>query len=484
MTDKPVGHSSETAPGTDPGAELPASNIDDIARGWVLPTHDEIAVDWESAEIVLDANVLLNLYRYSAKARVELLSLLERIADRLWAPHQVIDEFFRGRMSVRVLDETAEEKLSAAVDQASALLTERVNKMNAELGRRNEPPPHEDRIRDALDDLREAFSAAERERSEFLGSHRDDDVLTEVCRLFRDRVGPTPSPQEREKLLAQGRERYERKIPPGHEDDKKDSNAKYGDWFIWRQILDHATVCRRPIIFVTDDGKRDWVWDVHGRKFGARPELIREIYAEAGVGFLLYPSGQFITEVRDRILEDATALSDSTVEEARDLASSSVAPMPSSAFIDSPNSIRLSDVTTGFAGMTGGTPVWNTMPYVLVPSAGVPSAGMTISPAALSGLALRPSGEAAVMLGRAVLTLANPGTAPVAVRVRTPDREAYEVERWAQDGQSILTATFPDDFAESRPARPGKYAVQWLSISPDGARREIATASFSLPAAG
>ncbi|WP_449349178.1 PIN-like domain-containing protein [Streptomyces shaanxiensis] len=47
-----------------------------------------------------DANVLLNLYRYTEQARTDLLGALGALGDRLWVPHQVVDEFWRNRESV------------------------------------------------------------------------------------------------------------------------------------------------------------------------------------------------------------------------------------------------------------------------------------------------------------------------------------------------------------------------------------------------
>ena len=39
---------------------------------------------------MIDANVLLNLYRYNESPRDDLLEVLQKVGDRLWVPHQVI----------------------------------------------------------------------------------------------------------------------------------------------------------------------------------------------------------------------------------------------------------------------------------------------------------------------------------------------------------------------------------------------------------
>ncbi|MFD4759474.1 PIN-like domain-containing protein [Streptomyces sp. NPDC058439] len=47
--------------------------------------------------VVLDTNVLLNLYRSNARTRQDTLAVLTRLRDRLWVPHQVLTEFWRNR---------------------------------------------------------------------------------------------------------------------------------------------------------------------------------------------------------------------------------------------------------------------------------------------------------------------------------------------------------------------------------------------------
>src|ERR1700679_2272154 len=68
--------------------------------GYFRPSEAEFAAMWESAHFVLDANVLLNIYRYSAPTRSKILDLVESIRDRVWIPHQFAEEFIRNRASV------------------------------------------------------------------------------------------------------------------------------------------------------------------------------------------------------------------------------------------------------------------------------------------------------------------------------------------------------------------------------------------------
>ena len=55
-----------------------------------------------------------------------------------------------------------------------------------------------------------------------------------------------------------------------------DPLRKFGDFFLWKELLEHGKEQKRPIIFVTDDKKEDWWLKVKGRTLGPRPELIAE----------------------------------------------------------------------------------------------------------------------------------------------------------------------------------------------------------------
>jgi len=66
------------------------------------PSKAEFAELWKTAIFVVDANFLLDLYRYSEKTSHDLLETLEKVAEenRLWIPHQVAFEFHENRLKV------------------------------------------------------------------------------------------------------------------------------------------------------------------------------------------------------------------------------------------------------------------------------------------------------------------------------------------------------------------------------------------------
>jgi hypothetical protein len=60
---------------------------------------------------------------------------------------------------------------------------------------------------------------------------------------------------------------------------------------------------KRPIIFISDDAKEDWLWIHRGRKLGPRPELIEEFQVGSDQDFHIYEFGQFLRFAAERFPE-------------------------------------------------------------------------------------------------------------------------------------------------------------------------------------
>ncbi len=93
----------------------------DDFRGYRVPTDADLTGSLRTATVVVDANVLLNLYRYNEATRDDLLGVLRHLGDRLWVPHQVVREFWRNRLGVLASRGTgSEQALTAFTKQQRA----------------------------------------------------------------------------------------------------------------------------------------------------------------------------------------------------------------------------------------------------------------------------------------------------------------------------------------------------------------------------
>lgn len=282
--------------------------------GYYRPTEDELSKMWENSLFVLDANVLLNLYRYSPETREELLDILEEISDRLWVPHQAALEYHRNRLGVI-------EQQAAAYDSVQRLLGDSRKKLENDLrsliGKGRHPFVDADRL---LERITIVFTGIEEEMKGLSQEHPDlideDPIRDTITALLEGKIG-SPCPSERiGEIYKAGKTRYESKIPPGYRDAAKGNTKQYSDLVLWFQIIDQAKAAKRPIILVTDDRKDDWWLRFKGQIIGPRPKLVNEIVSEARVSFYMYSADPFMEHAREYLKRQ---ISQQAIEEVREV---------------------------------------------------------------------------------------------------------------------------------------------------------------------
>lgn len=258
--------------------------------GWYTKSPEQLKALWNAALIVPDTNILLHLLRHSAEVRSQLMDVFERKEASLWIPYQVGIEFQRRRLDVQ-------QHALDAYDRLGTDLTKFVNQAKDGINQyRAHPVIDIERELSALDvfqgDFQQRIAAAKAQHSaeEFNAS------FAKVAELFAGKVGVKPSAERIAAIHKEGNDRYAKKIPPGFEDTKKaaEGGDKFGDLVIWMEMIEKAKADKRPIIFVTDDGKSDW-WHIHrGKKMGPHPALIEEFLATTGQEFHIYELLQFL----------------------------------------------------------------------------------------------------------------------------------------------------------------------------------------------
>ncbi|NMO57743.1 DUF4935 domain-containing protein [Actinoplanes sp. TBRC 11911] len=273
---------------------------------------DEIGSVLREGIIALDTNILLHLYRCGANARSQIFDVLEEVKVNLFMPAQVQAEFWRKR------DGVIREVITTS---SLAGLREAQKKALAEIRswrRRAMSTVEADELTRDLEQLfRRIFTSVSADDGSrginlkaALSSAHDDAILQRLLALFKSRVGQPYDPAAFETHKRRGLERFEKRIPPGYMDSWKHGQVEegLGDYLIWEQVIDYASVAGRDVLFVTDDEKEDW-WrlDISGEPIAARVELIQEMQARAGVKLHMLRRQEF--------LEIAGALLDVTVDE-------------------------------------------------------------------------------------------------------------------------------------------------------------------------
>ncbi|MGW0701752.1 PIN-like domain-containing protein [Streptomyces sp. NPDC002867] len=259
-----------------------------------------------SGMVVLDTNVLLNLYRSNERTRQDTLAVLTKLRDRLWVPHQVLTEFWRNReqKSVRHHHSTKAKETSAALDKARRSAQDAVERWMKDV-RLKEDEEVTQQIHDglgvltqSLDLLREVIDGqAERDALAGTAETHTDPVLTELEPLLRGCIGEPLPADEYDKAVQEAAKRADEEIPPGYEDFRnKPPEQAAGDYLLWVQLLKEAAQRDGDVLLVTGDVKKDW-WQPRDMDIQARPraELVVELREHAGSNLYMLTPAELLT---------------------------------------------------------------------------------------------------------------------------------------------------------------------------------------------
>jgi len=304
-----------------------------LFKGYYKPSEEEFGSLWANAVFVFDTNVLLNLYRYQSSTRDSLLTVIERLTDRVWIPYHVGLEFQRNRLTVIAEQHKRYTEVQNIVANSISGMQSQLE--NLQLKKRHSHI-NPDQLIENIEKVKSGFiSELKALEEKSISVTSDDEIREKIDSLFDGKVGSPPVGQEEiDELFKEADTRYKNAIPPGFEDSVKDEKSrgefayggitykrKYGDLIVWKQIIKQAeNESLKDVIFITDDNKSDWWWkiDSNGKKtIGVRPELTDELTREAGVErFYVYTTDNFLSYANEYLDAEVT---DETIEEVREV---------------------------------------------------------------------------------------------------------------------------------------------------------------------
>lgn len=171
---------------------------------YFVSDEDRLEALWDESLVVLDTNVLLDLYRYSDSARIALLDVLRVLGDRLWIPHQVAKEYFDNRLGV----------ISSQGDIYSGIIKE----LNATKSKFNVASKHPFVTDSIFEGYVSAFDDVVKELDEKRKAHgarvSNDDIKQELSALLDGKVGSEFTEQDFIDIVAAGEIRFREGIPP------------------------------------------------------------------------------------------------------------------------------------------------------------------------------------------------------------------------------------------------------------------------------
>lgn len=250
--------------------------------------------------IVLDTNVLLEIYSFEEPSRLLALGVLEGLKDQIWIPHQVMREFWRNRHATVAAIPAPTQPIASVRNELLGI----VNGLRPD----SERPEDIQEIRGVIESQLSVLSAAiDKARGtpldigKILKDTSADPILVRFDEIFLGRIGSSFGAEEAE-MIDEGLRRFETLTPPGYEDAKEKfeqlPERGTGDFLLWEQTLQYITSLDdcNAFVLVTNDSKEDWRVVIHQPRktvLGVRPELVAEALARTGSRVIVLSQSDF-----------------------------------------------------------------------------------------------------------------------------------------------------------------------------------------------
>ena len=268
--------------------------------GFYYRSEEEISKLWQDGIFVFDTNMLLNIYRYTKETRERYFEILERLKkqNQLWIPYQVAYEYQDRRIDVIQGQLDAYTKVSNALQTISQSTINALSPYNTKHRFINTENMIEKINRQVIEAKSTVTKSKEKDKKVYEEMKKNDELREKIEELFEGNIGNPYDRVQLEKMYHHAQSRIELKMPPGWEDIDKKSFKMFGDVILWFQLLDFASLMKKPIIFVTDDGKKDW-WLADIKSQGQKmplPDLVQEMHIEAEVLLHMYEGYTFLEQ--------------------------------------------------------------------------------------------------------------------------------------------------------------------------------------------
>lgn len=255
--------------------------------------------------VILDTNVLLNIYRYSPEFSEFALECLNTIKNYIILPATVRLEYENhncgefSKMERRTEEasketakqiETAKMKIIDSCHSLERLQFQDVDDLKLNLSEKM------DAVKAVLDNYFEDHAALGLIQHSWAGVDFLRNLILEID--SNRQVMVAPSQEDIYRWCEEGKKRYKGKIPPGYKDAKnKDGVRKYSDLILWQEILRYAKKESTNLIFITDDVKADW-WEFVDGKRQFHTKLIEE-FEKTGQQIVPMTSQDFFSDISE-----------------------------------------------------------------------------------------------------------------------------------------------------------------------------------------
>ncbi len=246
--------------------------------GYYEYSEQDIKNIWSKGLFVFDTCVLLNTYRLSSQAH-SFLNILRDLKNRIYIPYHVAKEYHKNLFKkiheqydfYHGIDNSTKTLVHNLKDgQHQALFSE-----------------------DELNDILASLSKIQSKIRSVNNNNYYSNIRDGIASLLEGVIGSVIEENILTEWKQEGKIRFEAGIPPGFKDKNKNNDNEYGDFIIWKDIIQHVKQQQTSCIFVTEDIKSDWFVKNQGNTH-ASPFLINEFMLATRQKILIYSFTDFL----------------------------------------------------------------------------------------------------------------------------------------------------------------------------------------------
>lgn len=234
--------------------------------------------------IILDTNIILGLAEYEHYTTENILEIFDKCIDLIYLPHQVFEEIENNKDKIYKAINSKEDNMTKNFDVIVENIDENIKKYQTIVTEKKYYSNNEmlREISTAHDQLKKLIKNYTSNFITEYGKYDKPQIIHKIIGFSKkledkNKIGRKTNFSRKLEIISEGEFRYRNLIPPGFCDYKKIGIDKYGDLFIWKEILElPRTENVSNFIFVTDDKKEDW-WKIHnGKPIKIHSELLNE----------------------------------------------------------------------------------------------------------------------------------------------------------------------------------------------------------------
>ncbi len=212
-------------------------------------------------QIYIDTNIFGLFFRIYSSARKEffdwIVPLIEkkRVNTPLWASNEYSNRFIRNQIDdyfspLKKVNTTQKE-----FKEISSFLKMNIDSKSLVGTTYKTVEEYQNDLKEIEEKLKKVAVTAKSKDETYKNS-----VHTEIQTVFEKTIIQSDLNSILNYISVYGQVRYNHKLPPGFEDEKKELNL-FGDLIIWMEILEHCKATNsKKAILITNDNKKDWVY--------------------------------------------------------------------------------------------------------------------------------------------------------------------------------------------------------------------------------